>query len=83
MILQVNNYLLAPASPSGRDDWWTVFNGRTCWLHSERMPIPGMQLDVYIVARAEAGCPDCISAILECPNDMALVRALAKEKIKS
>ena len=47
------------------------------WLHSARASIPGMQLDDYIAARAERGCADCISTILECPEDASLLAALA------
>lgn len=33
-------------------------------------------LEGYIAERALKGCPDCISAILECPNDLSLQQEL-------
>lgn len=60
--------------PSGRGVWWKLVDMQDGIVvvgplkrngHSVASPA----LERYIVARAEAGCPDCISAILECPND--------------
>ena len=78
---KVNRYPLDPAEPSGRDDWWIVNNGmvtRTGVIHSATNW--KVHLERYVVERAEAGCADCISAILECPNDAWLVDALKKLK---
>ena len=63
--------------PSGRGDWWDVIDGATFYIEANMKSMIMMSLDDYIVARAEAGCPDCISAILECPDDLMLRAALA------
>ena len=62
--------------PSGRGDWWDVIDGATFYIEANRKSIVMMSLDDYVVARAEAGCPDCISAILECQRDELLLEAL-------
>lgn len=67
---------------SGRDMWWEVYKseygtslvmykhkgGEPAWAQNHSMEA----LEKYVVKRAEAGCPDCISAILECPEDTSL-----------
>lgn len=67
--------------PSGRGMWWKlvdmddgdVFVGP---LNRNGRFVASPALERYIVARAETGCPDCISAILECPNDPYIKRVL-------
>ena len=72
-----------PANPSGRDVWWSITKGLIYWMHpSNPHPISGLSLENFIVMRAANGCPDCISAILECPDDAAIARALASEKLR-
>ena len=78
MDAKVNSYSLDPAEPSGREDWWDVAHGHTFWKNSYHLV--DVSLDDYIVARAERGCPDCMSAILECPHDDELNIALGKAK---
>lgn len=57
---------------SGRGVWWDVTpSGVTQITNRDKCPATE-HLDVYIVARALKGCPDCISAILECPDDYVL-----------
>ena len=74
---QVNRYSLDPATPSGRDVWWAVIEGLTIGKMPYVVTPAGLvSLEDYIVARAERGCPDCISAILECQRDELLLEAL-------
>ena len=73
MVEKVNGYVLDRAEPSGRDDWWVVINGVALWRHSYHK---AQSLDEYIVLRAERGCADCISAIMECSNDKELQLAV-------
>ena len=74
----IDSTLLDPARPSGRGEWWDVAAGTTrLWRDAPNCALTYVHLDVYVVARAEAGCADCISAILECPNDASLLAALA------
>lgn len=80
MNAEVNRYSLDPAEPSGRDVWWKVIIGSTLWIDASRAAISGTTLDAYIIRRAEAGCVDCISAILECENDVVLQAELRKWK---
>ena len=87
---KVNNDLLDPASPSGRDDWWEVTcinvqdtsleGNQTRYIMNGPKQNMDMALDDYIVARAHRGCADCISAILECPGDTSLHISLARAK---
>ena len=77
MGVKINSGLLDPAEPSGRDDWWGVANGVTVLFRdAPHRNLRQVHLDVYIAMRAEAGCPDCISAVLECPTDPSLQAAL-------
>ena len=80
---KVNRYLLDPATPSGRDDWWHVSKGMVTRVKETYNEVQWrMNLESYIVARADRGCADCISAILECPGDVWLIDEIeiAKEK---
>lgn len=59
--------------PSGRDVWWNVSPlGATRIIKKGMNPENVTHLDAYIVYRADNGCMDCISAILECPDDPQL-----------
>jgi hypothetical protein len=58
--------------PSGRGTWWDVLPSGVTQL-TFRESAPSLEhLDVYIVMRALNGCPDCIAAIIECPDDHVL-----------
>ena len=80
---KVDSNLLDPTTPSGRDTWWGVMYGFTIsWKSTYTGLLPMMTVEDYIVARAEAGCPDCISAIMECPTDPVLLEALKNVRSK-
>ena len=71
------DYSVEPDTASGRDDWWHVRDGFVLWmLPSTKMPAME-DLEKYIAARAERGCADCISAIMECSEDVSLQAAVA------
>lgn len=65
---------------SGRGEWWEVRRHPEGYmvvvLTNLRQSVGPQQLEDYVVARAVKGCPDCISAILECPEDLLLNMAL-------
>lgn len=58
--------------PSGRDVWWEVHEGKTSITHRNEAPDGVTHLDAFIIYRADNGCLDCVSAILECPDDPQL-----------
>lgn len=66
-------------SESGRNVWWVVLPidaaGPACVTYIGKALVSNakmMELEHHIVQRAHEGCPDCISAILECPEDVSL-----------
>ena len=74
---EIDSYSLDPANPSGRDVWWDVNNGI---VRRIAYSMHQVGLEGFIVARAEQGCLDCISAILECPNDHWITEAIEDAK---
>lgn len=63
-------------APSGRGVWWEVWQGKSGVSIVIYVDINITQafnsLEEYVAQRAAAGCADCISAVLECPDDMSL-----------
>lgn len=70
---------------SGRGVWWNVIPidqaGPAVVIQLVKdAPKNVNNLERYIVERALKGCPDCISAILECPDDPVLQHEVVELK---
>jgi hypothetical protein len=68
---------------SGRGVWWNVIpidaRGPACVTYIGEKTVTNSRmkaLEVHIAKRAHEGCPDCMAAILECPEDDTLQEAV-------
>ena len=93
MLTEVTEDMYDPANPSGRGDWWNVFFihgnatvdgcNQTRYTLNKPSDMLACPLDDYIVERAMRGCADCLSTILECPDDPSLQAALVKARSRN
>lgn len=73
-------------SESGRGIWWDVYmtqgRNRTRLISGNtlRPDDVGVHLDAWIAKHAAKDCPDCIAAILECPDDEILQQHVREQR---